>query len=168
MLVQIAGNLFDVRLAEAAGGTASSAGVNGKDVPFVLEALSGNEGALRIGDRRYPFRIEPAPDGRAGLLRIARHALPYALEAPGSARAGPAALRGGTDPVVRCHMPGLLVRFSVKEGDAVKPGDLVAVLEAMKMQNEIRAKLAGRVRKLHAAPGATLEAGSPLVTLDPL
>lgn len=123
-------------------------------------------GSVRTPSGRHPFRIEADPGNPdSGVIRIGGHSLPFSFEDPSGTRAG--AGRKGPDPVVRCHMPGLLVRMTVREGDAVAPGDLLAVLEAMKMQNEIRARTAGRVRAVHAAAGATLETNAPLLTIDP-
>jgi len=55
-----------------------------------------------------------------------------------------------------CPMPGLVVSIAVSEGQEVKAGETLAVVEAMKMQNVLRAERDGTVKKIHAAPGATL------------
>src|SRR5258705_453902 len=55
-----------------------------------------------------------------------------------------------------CPMPGLVVSIAVAEGQEVKAGETLAVVEAMKMQNVLRAERDGTVKKIHAAPGATL------------
>jgi propionyl-CoA carboxylase alpha chain len=55
-----------------------------------------------------------------------------------------------------CPMPGLVVSIAVTEGQEVKAGETLAVVEAMKMQNVLRAERDGTVKKIHAAPGATL------------
>jgi propionyl-CoA carboxylase alpha chain len=57
---------------------------------------------------------------------------------------------------VRCPMPGLVVSIAVKEGQEVKAGETVAVVEAMKMENVLRAEIDGTVKKVHAAPGDSL------------
>lgn len=131
----------------------------------VVSWTGSDSGTVKGLSGRHPFRIEPDPGNPdSGTVRIAGHSLPFTFEDPAGTRGGG---RKAADPVVRCHMPGLLVRLAVREGDAVSPGDLLAVLEAMKMQNEIRARAKGRVRKVHAAAGATLEANAPLLTVDP-
>jgi propionyl-CoA carboxylase alpha chain len=53
-------------------------------------------------------------------------------------------------------MPGLLIRVAVAEGQEVKAGEELCVVEAMKMENVLRAERDGRVAKLHAAPGDSL------------
>jgi biotin carboxyl carrier protein len=70
----------------------------------------------------------------------------------------------GNDVVSPMH--GVVVEISIKQGDAVEQGQVVAVVEAMKMMNEIRAHKAGTAAKIHVSPGDTVEAHSPLVTLE--
>jgi pyruvate carboxylase subunit B len=62
-------------------------------------------------------------------------------------------------------MPGLVLRVEVEVGQPVVPGSGLVVLEAMKMENEIRAPGPGRVRAVLVKAGQTVEKGSPLVEL---
>jgi biotin carboxyl carrier protein len=64
---------------------------------------------------------------------------------------------------VKAPMPGLVVRVEVKAGDQVKAGQGVVIIEAMKMENELRAEVAGVVGKVHVAAGETVEKGTLLV-----
>jgi pyruvate carboxylase subunit B len=61
-------------------------------------------------------------------------------------------------------MPGRVVRLLVATGDHVAPGQGVVVLEAMKMENEVRSTAAGVVAEVHVSAGAAVEANAPLVT----
>jgi acetyl-CoA/propionyl-CoA carboxylase biotin carboxyl carrier protein len=83
--------------------------------------------------------------------------------APRIAHKKGAVASGGND--VTSPMHGVVVEIAVKEGDAVEQGKVIAVVEAMKMMNEIRAHKAGTASKVHVAPGETVEAHSPLVTI---
>jgi acetyl-CoA/propionyl-CoA carboxylase, biotin carboxylase, biotin carboxyl carrier protein len=74
-----------------------------------------------------------------------------------------AAVQGGDEIVSPIH--GIIVELSVVEGDSVKEGQVVAVIEAMKMMNEIRAHKAGSVTKIYARAGAAIESGAPLLTI---
>lgn len=65
--------------------------------------------------------------------------------------------------MVRALMPGRIVRVLVSEGDTVAKGDGLLILEAMKMENEIAAPIAGVVRRLFVEPGQTVESGAELV-----
>jgi len=76
-------------------------------------------------------------------------------------RAGPT----GPAPIV-APMPGLIVRVSVKAGDKVEAGQGIVVMEAMKMENELRATAAGTVRSVEVSPGTAVEKGALLVALE--
>lgn len=69
--------------------------------------------------------------------------------------------------VVKAPMPGLVVRIEVEVGQQVAAGVGLVVVEAMKMENELRAPRAGVVAKLHVAVGQAVEKGAALVTLEP-
>ena len=63
-------------------------------------------------------------------------------------------------------MPGLLVSVAVTEGQEVKAGEELAVLEAMKMENTLRAERNGTVAKIHFPPGASLEVGDIIMEFE--
>ena len=73
-----------------------------------------------------------------------------------SARLMPVATAADTGKKLLCPMPGLIVSIAVTEGQEVKAGETLAVVEAMKMQNVLRAERDGTVKKIHASAGATL------------
>lgn len=70
--------------------------------------------------------------------------------------------------VVKAPMPGLVVRVEVVVGQRVEVGAGLVVVEAMKMENELRAQRAGVVETVHVTPGQTVDKGAPLITLGPL
>ena len=76
------------------------------------------------------------------------------------------ASRNDTGNGVVSPMPGVILHVKVKEGDSVKVGDVVAVLEAMKMENEITAKKGGVVREVNVKEGQTVSVGEELVVID--
>lgn len=78
-------------------------------------------------------------------------------------RAGGAGARG---EVVRAPIAGKLVKLLVAAGDEVAAGQGVAVLEAMKMENEIRADRGGAVATIHVEPGQSVDTQEPLITLS--
>lgn len=87
-----------------------------------------------------------------------------AIAAPAApAPKAPAASVAGTKVVA--PMPGKIVDVKVTPGQAVKEGDLVAVLEAMKMENEIFASVAGKVAAVAVQKGATVEANDVIITI---
>jgi biotin carboxyl carrier protein len=77
---------------------------------------------------------------------------------------GAAAANAGPAPLV-APMPGLVVRVNVKPGDQVEAGQPLVVMEAMKMENELRSLSAGTVKSVRFQPGAAVEKGAVLVEL---
>jgi propionyl-CoA carboxylase alpha chain len=73
-----------------------------------------------------------------------------------SARLMPVTTASDTGKKLLCPMPGLIVSIAVSEGQEIKAGETLAVVEAMKMQNVLRAERDGTVKKIHASAGATL------------
>ena len=99
----------------------------------------------------------PAP-AAAGAAAPAAPAAPAAAPAP-----APVALSDG-EPV-NAPMPGNILRIDVKEGDKVKAGQTLLILEAMKMENEIAAPKDGTVVQIATSKGAVVETGTPLIVL---
>ena len=79
--------------------------------------------------------------------------------------AAPAAKPAGEGKPVTSPLPGVIIEVSVKEGDTVAAGQKVAVLEAMKMENEIQADRAGVVTKINVNKGDSVLEGAAIVTI---
>jgi acetyl-CoA/propionyl-CoA carboxylase biotin carboxyl carrier protein len=109
---------------------------------------------VEVNDKLFRVRLIDAPPGATP----ARRNGPPRLERK---KAGAAA--SGNDIVSPMH--GVVVEMHASAGDTVADGQVVAIIEAMKMMNEVRAHKAGTIATVHAAPGGTIEAGSALVTL---
>jgi len=75
--------------------------------------------------------------------------------------------RGKKSGTISSTIPGKIVSISIKEGQIVSEGDVVMILEAMKMQNEIQAPLSGTVAAINCKPGDSVEANSPLIIIQP-
>ena len=103
--------------------------------------------SLSLDGRRYSAE---ALDERTRTIR--------SLSAANAAPAGPA-------PLI-APMPGLIVRVNVEVGASVHPGQGLVVMEAMKMENELRAASAGTVKAVRATPGTAVERGTILVELE--
>lgn len=78
--------------------------------------------------------------------------------------------RGGTTvhggQVLKAPMPGRVTHIEVEVGQEVQPGDGLIILEAMKMENEVRSPIAGEVKEVRVKPGDALEAGTVLVVVE--
>ena len=128
---------------------------------------------VTLNNRVYEVEVEA---GKAMLLDEYEVAAPAAVApvvaapvaaapvaAPAAAPAAPAAVAAGE--AVTAPMPGTILRVNVAQGQAVKEGDLLCVLEAMKMENEIFAPKAGSVAQVVAAKGASVNTGDVLVVI---
>lgn len=142
--------------------------VDGVEHPAHLTELPGTPIALlTIGD--VVHRVVQHREGK-GRYRLSLDGHRYEVEALdertrairdlSAATAAPA----GPAPLV-APMPGLIVRVSVAPGDAVQAGQGMVVMEAMKMENELRAASAGVVTAVRVTPGTAVERGATLVEL---
>ena len=101
--------------------------------------------------------IAPAPVAAAPV------AAAPAAAAPAAAPAAPVVT--GAGEAVNAPMPGNILKVNVNVGDAVKEGQVLVVLEAMKMENEIMAPKAGTVTQVLVSKGSTVDTGAPLVVI---
>ena len=92
-------------------------------------------------------------------------AAPVAAAAPAAPAPAPAAAALAAGEVVKSPMPGNILKINVAQGQAVKEGDVLIVLEAMKMENEIVAPKAGSVAQIAVSKGQVVETGTPLVVI---
>ena len=70
--------------------------------------------------------------------------------------------------VVSSSIPGKIISISVRQDELVSEGDVIMILEAMKMQNEIQAPISGKITELNCEPGDSIEANSPLMVIEPV
>ena len=120
--------------------------------------------SLRIGDRAYEVKSERV----ANDLHLWVGSTCFAVEVR-----DPRSLRGRTRAgddhgprKIAAPMPGKVVRLLVHEGDEVEPGSGVAVVEAMKMQNEIKSPKKGTIQKILVSEGAAVNAGDVLAIVE--
>ena len=92
-------------------------------------------------------------------------AAPVAAAAPAAAPAAPAGGALAAGEVIKSPMPGNILKINVSQGQQVKEGEVLLILEAMKMENEVVATKSGSVAQIVVAKGAVVETGAPLVVI---
>ncbi len=145
---------------------------NGEPQPAdILEVEPGCYSVILGGhsvDVRLDAAKHPDPDVRAFRASLYDGAYEFALQDPMKAMlaaAGGASAGGG---LLASPMPGKIVKVLVKAGETVAEGQTLLVMEAMKMQNELKSPSAGTVAKLHVEEGATVETGAKLIEVKAL
>ena len=120
---------------------------------------------ITVNGNVYDVTVEEGTGAVAAAAPVA--AAPKAAPAPKAAApkaAAPAGAQGGVK--VNAPMPGKILGIKVSAGQAVKKGDVLLVLEAMKMENEIVAPQDGTVASVNTSVGEQVEAGAVLATLN--
>ena len=113
---------------------------------------------VNVNGTEYKVSIE--------LISETEAAAPVAAPAPAAAPAAPAAAAPAGGEKVNAPMPGTILSVNVKVGDAVKKGQVLVILEAMKMENEIMAPVDGTVTFVGVNQGATVESGSAICVIE--
>ena len=120
---------------------------------------------ITVNGVTYTVNVEEVNGAAAPVAAPAPAAAPVAAPAP---KAAPAPAKSGAAGAisVKAPMPGNIMKVNVKVGSSVKKGDVLMVLEAMKMENDICAPEDGTVASVEVAQGATVETDALLVTLN--
>ena len=119
---------------------------------------------INVNGNSYEVEVEEVGGAPSAAPVSAPKAAPAAAPAPKAALAPAAAPPAGATNVT-APMPGNIVSVKVKVGDTVNAGDVLCVLEAMKMENEIMAPQAGKVVAVSASAGSSVSTGDVLVSL---
>ncbi len=141
--------------------------VDGKRVPVDVVSLAGAGSPLsvRVDGNMVDLTIEGQPPE---LGAIASGHRSYVRVESERQRAASAAKKGGggsNEKLVKSPMPGRMIKMLVVKGDEVAQGQTLCVVEAMKMENEVKAKAACTIAEVHVKEGATVEANAKLITL---
>ena len=119
---------------------------------------------INVNGKSYDVEVEEIRDGVAVAAPIVT--APVAAPAPQAAPAAPKATGTTGSVKIEAPMPGNVLKINVKVGDTVAEGQAVAVLEAMKMENDIVAPSAGTVASVNVSVGDAIDTGAVLVTLN--
>jgi biotin carboxyl carrier protein len=156
--MEVDGRAHDLRLVKGKAGW--TVDVDGEAFEARLDR-NGSGVLVRIGDRTLHVMLS-----RPGEASIDGKPTAYRVQAvSGSALPGKAGAAHATH--VRPPMNGKIERILVGPGQQVAKGDVLFVLEAMKMHNEVKAPMAGRVSAIHLQPGAIVEPRQVVLDLEP-
>jgi biotin carboxyl carrier protein len=144
--------------------------IDGERVVARIEDIPGTPmQLLTVGDRQEKAYARKGAD--RGSFDVSLGGFRFALEALDERSRVIRELSGSSSKAkgpahLTAPMPGLIVRVAVKEGDQVRAGQGLVVMEAMKMENELRAATDGVVKRVVAAPGTAVEKGALLLELE--
>lgn len=134
--------------------------INGKEYNVAVNGIEGKNADVTVNGVNYQVELE----NEVSPAVAAAPAAPAAQAAPAPAAAAPAA-PAGAGKVIGSPLPGVIISVDVKEGQAVKRGQKVAVIEAMKMENEILAECDGTITAIHVKQGDSVLEGADIVTI---
>ena len=167
LYVTVNGREREVSLEPGPEGTLAA--VDGKERRLEWREVDGlGQFAALVDGRSFAVSIDEEGEGR---LRVGLAGEGFAVSVEDERERAVHTAEGGREEsgprVVRSVIPGIVVALLVKEGGEVEADAPLLLLEAMKMQNEIRAPAGGRLDRFHVRPGETVAAGAPLATLTP-
>jgi len=136
------------------------------DREYSLEAIEVEPNVYWFKSENASFEVAVVREGGAYIVSIGRHRIPVEILDPRKALLR--ATHDGHDGVVeiRAPMPGKIVRILAKENTAIAANSGIVVMEAMKMQNEIKSPKAGTVRRVGVREGAAVNAGDLIAVVE--
>jgi biotin carboxyl carrier protein len=144
----------------------------GQSHPIDILELEPGCYSILLGGRSVEVRLDSAksadPEAHAYRAMLYDGAYEFAMVDPRRALLSGSGGAGAGGGVLASPMPGKIVKLLVKAGDPVQEGQTLLVMEAMKMQNELKTSTAGTVATVHVLEGATVETGTTLVTVVPM
>jgi biotin carboxyl carrier protein len=163
--IELNGTKHRLSIYPAAEGDGYHFELDGQPCSADAQLLQPNVLSLLIEGKSYRILFDPRPDGAAIVLGERR--ITYRMDDPRSlrSRANVDANDTGTRSIA-ASMPGRIVRLLVKVGDNVEAQQGLIVVEAMKMQNELKAPKAGVVVRIAVEVGATVQAGKVLMVIE--
>lgn len=134
--------------------------INGNEYNVVINSVSGNTADVTVNGTPYQVNIE----NNTVPVQTVQPAMPI-QQADAPAAPAQTAKPSGAGKQVTSPLPGVIISVKVNVGDAVKAGQVVAVLEAMKMENDILAENDGTVTAVNVAKGDSVLEGAAIITI---
>lgn len=137
--------------------------VNGKTYAVEVEEVGAGQGGFAYQPVQQAPQPTPVPQPQAAPATQATPAAPAAQPQAAPAPKAPSGPVSGE--TISAPMPGTILDIKVSEGQSVKEGDLLLILEAMKMENEIVSPKDGIINRIHTSKSSNVNTGDPLVTI---
>ena len=134
--------------------------INGNEYNVDINSVEGNIADVTVNGASYKVEMDTPVAPSAPVAASPAQAPAAAAPAP-----APAAAPAGSGKAITSPLPGVIIEVSVKEGQAVKAGQKVAVIEAMKMENEIQATSDGTVTAVLVHKGDSVLEGAEIVKI---
>ena len=142
--------------------------INGNEYNVAVEELEGNKANVTVNGKSYQVEIDRPAKPAVSKPAVSKPVVARPAAAPAAApvaapapKAAPAA--GGAG--IKAPLPGVILDIKVKVGDAVSKGQTIAILEAMKMENNINADRDGTVVSINVEKGQSIAEGTDIITL---
>ena len=135
--------------------------INGKSYEAVVEETDRNTARVELNGKSYTVQVEKEEaivSPKIAAVKSSSSAADF-VDAP----AQPISGNAGS---IKSPLPGSIAKIKVQEGQAVKAGDVLMTIEAMKMENEVMAPAAGKVKKIYVAEGKAVQQGEALIDLE--
>ena len=138
--------------------------INGNEYKVAIGDIEDNIVQVEVNGTSYTVEMEKKPK-EAPVRHVVRPAAAPAAAPAAPAPARPAAASGGKSGV-KSPLPGVILDIKVNVGDTVKKGQLVVILEAMKMENSINADRDGKITAINVSKGDSVLEGTDLVIIE--
>lgn len=139
--------------------------INGNDYSVDINSIEGNVANVNVNGTDYKVEMTDIPASAAPVIATQTEIPASKAQSQQQPDDKPVQKPAGAGKQITSPLPGVIIEVSVKEGQTVKAGQKVAIIEAMKMENEISASNDGTVTAVHVAKGDSVLEGAPIVTI---
>ncbi len=137
--------------------------INGNKYEVEIGDIVDNIASVKVNGEDYKVEMEPEAEPEKKKVVLGK---PAAAPSESAATATASAANVNTNNAVKAPLPGTIVEVKVAVGDEVQPGDIVVVLEAMKMANNLEAEKGGKVTAVLVQPGQSVMEDDALVVIE--
>jgi len=136
-----------------------------KNQRYEVEILEEREGMIRVrvGDREYLVYLSQESAGYRSYQLLMEKG--RAIESANRQVVEEELIQRKEDRYIYSEIPGRIVKYMVNEGDYIREGDVIAIIESMKMEIELRSNKSGRIKKILIPKGSFVNIGQPLIEL---